>query len=907
MLLAMTCGMQAYAQAIEDGEAFYIYRNDGDFNGFFYDEVLDMRYSKIGLDSVEYDSYVVQEVETADSIYRIPLCAIDSIGFVQPPIVLNPDIKYMDDLGMNEYLFRADELEPGKYYMALDGDKIPRDLIPKVGDVIINSSSEMVNSRKGFWYGFSFKVTEVVDKGWLIQVYGEDLQSIGDVFRNFITTERIMAGEDGKVRRRLAGMKSITRAAADASFNLLNLSGTLVREYKEGNNGSLSISLDYGVKVGISVSYDITVDHLFVKLGLTEDLSAQAGFSGTLQGTWEPPLKILPDWLTAIKFPACLPLFETNALPEAFFRIQGTIGIKSTLPSVNFKGHQLFIISDRTGNWINTKATSNFFSGYGENGNLFQPGDSRLTLSGSVQAGVKFDNKIKTNGWARKIFQSAIGLQTYVGPKLTGAIDVSIPKLLEGEFDYGMLSSMYILFNPCSADMEASASVNFLTFPEQSVKFAEGSYSIFKDEKRYLVPQLRMKAEWPEPKKPKLVLDIRESVLLPDYVSIVIYKRDGDQAEVCRSKAFYHSKGDQTVEYSPSLPPGAYLATVVLDIMGKEVKASASYIDVPFDIMPKLELSDTKVDIPCYGEEPTAKIVKVIKYTTDYPAIVSIKKTEGSLFERERATCELDTVAKTITITTRPNHHLCYYNGKITVEWRIGKVTFGNGIPMTEIDLHQDMNIPTSLSFESNGIAHRTKHTYRKYTSDGHVEDTENIDADDVISFNLPGRLPVSTTHLAADTYVIKGSVSNMAHDNLGNVNIDFKMFVTVGEGDAWISTCEWNLDYNYDKEWETDVVYRDKREHAKGHGRMSFATDPSIYDGQMINFGASNSFYFMFDKCNKFESDFEEEHEWISRHGWDDNGNPIFQTDTYQKTTEKVRDFRENGRATLYLFGKNL
>ena len=34
-------------------EAFYIYRNDGDFNGFFYDEVVEMRYSKIGFDSIE--------------------------------------------------------------------------------------------------------------------------------------------------------------------------------------------------------------------------------------------------------------------------------------------------------------------------------------------------------------------------------------------------------------------------------------------------------------------------------------------------------------------------------------------------------------------------------------------------------------------------------------------------------------------------------------------------------------------------------------------------------------------------------------------------------------------------------------------------------------------------------------
>lgn len=70
-----------WAQEIEDGEAFYVYRNDGDFNAFFYDQVIRMGYSKFDLDSVEYDVYVVQEIETEDSLYRIPLSAIDSIGF----------------------------------------------------------------------------------------------------------------------------------------------------------------------------------------------------------------------------------------------------------------------------------------------------------------------------------------------------------------------------------------------------------------------------------------------------------------------------------------------------------------------------------------------------------------------------------------------------------------------------------------------------------------------------------------------------------------------------------------------------------------------------------------------------------------------------------------------------------
>lgn len=76
-------------QMLQAQEAFYFYRNDGGFNGFFFDQVKRMGVSKIDLNGVEHSDYVIQEVETADSLYRIPLAAIDSIGFQQPDIILN--------------------------------------------------------------------------------------------------------------------------------------------------------------------------------------------------------------------------------------------------------------------------------------------------------------------------------------------------------------------------------------------------------------------------------------------------------------------------------------------------------------------------------------------------------------------------------------------------------------------------------------------------------------------------------------------------------------------------------------------------------------------------------------------------------------------------------------------------
>ena len=100
----------ALAQVIEDGQAFYVYRNDGDFNGFFYDEVIRMGYSKIDFNGFQHDHYVVQEIVTADSIYRIPISAIDSIGFVTPETVYKKDVAHTTTSKLWDYVIGSDSV-----------------------------------------------------------------------------------------------------------------------------------------------------------------------------------------------------------------------------------------------------------------------------------------------------------------------------------------------------------------------------------------------------------------------------------------------------------------------------------------------------------------------------------------------------------------------------------------------------------------------------------------------------------------------------------------------------------------------------------------------------------------------------------------------------------------------------
>ena len=128
LVLMVLAPLTSQAQGVND--AFYIYQNDGHFNGFFYDEVIEIRYSKLDTLNLEHSDFVSQEIVTADSTYRIMLAAIDSVGFVQPEIIENPHMRNVIKEGISSYLLSKEDL-------VLTFSKLmPADLIPKVNDVL---------------------------------------------------------------------------------------------------------------------------------------------------------------------------------------------------------------------------------------------------------------------------------------------------------------------------------------------------------------------------------------------------------------------------------------------------------------------------------------------------------------------------------------------------------------------------------------------------------------------------------------------------------------------------------------------------------------------------------------------------------------------------------------------------
>lgn len=186
-LLMALVAMCATAQGV--GDAFYIYRNDGQFNAFFRDEVDSIAYSYYDTDSVYYNDIVTQVIYTPDSIYRIPLAAIDSVGFVQPETIYREDaVPLTGDLF--DYIVKVDSLT-----LTFDMS-LPLSLTPHVGDKLVNTD---VTDKLP--YGFVGQVRQVSTSFGGIVVRCDSI-GLSDAVSRFYGVYDIYVGENGEVRSR---------------------------------------------------------------------------------------------------------------------------------------------------------------------------------------------------------------------------------------------------------------------------------------------------------------------------------------------------------------------------------------------------------------------------------------------------------------------------------------------------------------------------------------------------------------------------------------------------------------------------------------------------------------------------------------------------------------------------------
>jgi len=444
-----------FTSSAQAQDAFYVYRNDGDFNGFFFDQVKRMGYSKMDLDSIEHEEYVIQEIETTDSLYRIPLAAIDSIGFQQPEIRFSKKMIDIDANGLMDHyaaLSARDRMlmfDKYKYYPA----SIPSDIVPKVGDVLISHDDRIriegapsqlgleefardipYFESQGFFLG---KVARVEENTAVYKVFYDYVDDIGDIFEQFISVEQVGYAPDGSVKRRIAGFNpdgtlrnSPRKTNGNVELTLFSFSGRLQHEWKPYQDVSFTVGLDLGMEAKLQATYAITgliSKRLFVKLDFKEKfsagLSAVASVSTDAEIEIPTPLSVLP----AIKFPAVFPIFEVDPIPKGFFRVHGQLDGKLALPQIEIGLMQSVTIDTddpwlMSFEWRQQDDKGEYHIADGD----FTDGEASLTFWGYMQGGVKSTLGLSTNSWLAKLLHAGIGLEIHSGPKVSGSISTNI-------------------------------------------------------------------------------------------------------------------------------------------------------------------------------------------------------------------------------------------------------------------------------------------------------------------------------------------------------------------------------------------------------------------------------------------------------------------------------------------------
>lgn len=620
-LLAVVLMLSA-VQTIQAQDAFYIYRNDGDFNGFFFDEIVRMGYSKFDLDSVEHDVFVVQEVETTDSLYRIPLAAIDSIGFQQPEILFNERVRNMDELGITPYIKSwtngwATRLQVSK--------TLPAALVPKVGDVLMSYQRP---NREGD--PFIMKVETFGEPQlWnnetddYYYIWLKPIEDISEVVTQLISVEEIGYDDNGNVRRRIAGCNpdgTVRRGPSNAKTGsheicLLDLNGSIKRSWSPKDKVSIDLAAEYSLKLKLKVAYNISWKRIFTKLdrsvefGVTPTvgISASTEFEAMVGSS-----SILPKSLTSIKFPAACPIFQTSPLPDMFVRGAGSLTAKMSFPSVNFGLGESFTIDTDLPyfpmryNMYKVPPTE-------------EPSDDTIDssvsvgLNGFLQMGIKMTGNIATNDWMDKFFSAYIGMDIYCGPRIEGNLELRTPDHLDfgGLWIYNNFKSSTIKASLCSVNLQAKTRIfTFWLEDEEERVFFDGNMS-FGDTALAVVPTIKdVKIAYDNDKR--LLTSsyaLEGGVFVPNEVGMGIFALS-DRNRPIRTVlhpdkySFIHPFKNYSNEWNlDDLPVGSYAAAPVVSLFGLTLPASSL---TNFNVLHKLELAENELNFS--GVEETKEI-----------------------------------------------------------------------------------------------------------------------------------------------------------------------------------------------------------------------------------------------------------------------------------------------------------
>ena len=653
IVLILLATLPAWAQ--EKNAAFYIYQNDGHFDGFFYDEVQKISYSFLDTLGIEHDEVVSQEIVTADSVYRIMLTAIDSVSFVQPEIKFNPKVRFMRDEGMTDYLLSA-----GNMTLIFSGD-MPEALRPQKDDVL---SCPDVDGNQTTFVG---KVTNSYEFDGKLVVHCKYITEPTDVFQQFITVEEVVSNETaGQVRRRIAGMNhqgDVGPRRIEGNYNdygLCNFNIDYEYDWHLSEHWNLMTAIHAGFGIKATLVYKINLSEFYIKAELKEaiEFGAKIALDGHVEGEFGvediPVLGTIARRFSRIPFPASMPLFYGKVIPEPFIRAEAHlnmglttgVGLKVFRQSIEIMDHypylNIHLLSEPGKRLEGTFAL-------------------QAELSGMVQLGMKFQLKLGIEDWFKEIYQAEIGETIYSGPKLTGNFTLSTANDYKNGF-YEAFKDTKINLSLYSFDNELKA----VTIPKlwkgqtHEQKFTR-SFSFY-DIPLTLFPTVSgLECEVKGDLNNTIAATIKEisgDVFLPQHIGIALYDKDDKvYKEAFRDETYFLNTFNSFSTEFTDVEPGNY------------------------KVRPVIRLAGTYLNHPVYKEEQKVGIGAPI--LTLVPNVIEFDEDGGSrpvgIFtskfdpincwaNKEWIKATVDPTGSALTVEVEKNPTFDFRSGKVYVE-----------------------------------------------------------------------------------------------------------------------------------------------------------------------------------------------------------------------------------------------
>ena len=399
VVFALSCFFYAKAQ-----EAIYVYRNDGLFNAFYQNEVDSITTSKFDENGNESTDFQSQVVWTQDSVYYIPLAAIDSVSLCAPEKKYAPGVKMMDSL--IPYITEVD----GMSFRV--SSNTPSILLPQKGDILLyeNYDNEL------YPYGFAGRVKEtgslfVCDSIVLDDIY-EQLICFGEY--------RIANDEDatGIECRRLVPRHIEVDIPESYSFDVS-------LAYKEF--AKISIGGEIETTIRLTFKY-IKDEPLYLDFSATSNAGFVVGTEvwGEPEGDLFSNTKFLKWFTTPI--PSTPLFFSLSGKPSLKVSLKGSFGFSTGINTDFAIGYRLV---NGQGSWYGSSVKTNVdlptFQG---------------TLSGSIFGGICLDPSIGCPG---NIL--SVSPETTIGVEFNGEF---VLDPLNTEITYNELKG-------CSVNLDAKA------------------------------------------------------------------------------------------------------------------------------------------------------------------------------------------------------------------------------------------------------------------------------------------------------------------------------------------------------------------------------------------------------------------------------------------------------------------